>query len=298
MGSNYDIARSERELFVSIDKIYELYLSKLAFIIELKHIALRIIEDNKNKLLPTPEDLNPNLSFVNNSLINQLEQSKKLSYLLESKKISWNQHRDIVKKIFLQIAQTPEYTAYMNKPNKTYLDDQNFIVDIFANYIAENELVEFIYEEQSIYWLDDFYLVNTMVIKTIKNFKENHSPDDDSAILNLYKDPVEDKDFVSKLFRYTIVNNDKYQNYIVSKLKNWEPDRIALMDMIIMKMALCELTNFPNIPVKVTLNEYIDLSKDYSTQKSKIFINGILDKLIPELKTNGEIVKVGRGLVE
>jgi N utilization substance protein B len=184
----------------------------------------------------------------------------------------------------------------MGKENKSFNDDLNFIVDIFTNNIAENEFLEFLYEEESIFWSDDFFLVNSMVIKTIKMFTEKSN--ESFELLALYKDPEDEKEFVSKLFRYTIVNTDKYQEYIISKLKNWEPDRIAFMDMVIMKMALCELINFPSIPVKVTLNEYIELSKDYSTDKSKVFINGILDKLIAELKSSGAINKVGRGLLE
>jgi len=296
LGNDYDIPRSEKELFKSIDKIYELYLSKLLFLVELKHAAQKVIDDNKIKLLPSNEDLNPNLSFVNNQIINILEKNERLTYLINSKKITWNNNHDVVRKIFFQLKESTEYLAYMALPNKKFEDDQKFIIDIFSNYIAENEYLEFFYEEQSIFWLDDFHLVNTMIIKTLKNILENKSSD--NIVMDLYKDSVDDKEFTENLFRYTIINSKKYQEYIIGKLKNWEPDRIALMDMIIMKMALCELINFPGIPVKVTLNEYIELSKDYSTDKSKIFINGILDKIVPELKARGEIQKSGRGLVE
>lgn len=296
LGSDFEITKSEKELFKSIEKIYDLYLSKLQFLVELKHVANKIIEDNKLKHLPSNEDLNPNLSFVNNQILNLLEKNAKLNYLCKSRSINWGNDHETVRKIFFQIRDTEEYKNYMNKSNKSFEDDLHFIVDVFSNFIAENEYLEFLYEEESIFWADDFYLVNTMVIKTLKTFTKESN--ENAELQPLYKDADDEKEFVSKLFRYTIINTDKYQEYIISKLKNWEPDRIAFMDMVIMKMALCELINFPSIPVKVSLNEYIELSKDYSTDKSKIFINGILDKLIAELKAKGEISKAGRGLIE
>jgi N utilization substance protein B len=296
LSSDFEITKSEKELFKSIEKIYDLYLSKLQFLIELRHVAKKIIEENKLKHLPSSEDLNPNLSFLDNKILILLEKNTQLNYLCNSRKINWGNDYETVKKIFNQVRESEEYIIYMGKVNKSFNDDLNFIVDIFTNNIAENEFLEFLYEEESIFWSDDFFLVNSMVIKTIKMFTEKSN--DSFELLALYKDPEDEKEFVSKLFRYTIVNTDKYQEYIISKLKNWEPDRIAFMDMVIMKMALCELINFPSIPVKVTLNEYIELSKDYSTDKSKVFINGILDKLIADLKSSGAINKVGRGLLE
>lgn len=295
-SGDFEVAKSERELFRTIDKVYDLYISQLFIFREIKGVAERFNEDNKQKHITTHEDLNPNLKFINNRLLNQLCENSRLKYLAESRKISFQTEGELMRRLFANIRNSEEYKTYMESPESSYKQDQEFLINAFCNFIAEDELLVHYYEEQSIHWQEDFYFVNTMVIRTLKDFKENTTAD--HSLMDSYKDPVDDKSFVADLFRKTIVNAQKYEEMIMTKTKNWEAERIAFMDMILMKMAICELTNFSSIPVKVTLNEYIELSKEYSTEKSKIFINGILDKLVIDLKRDNLLNKVGRGLVE
>jgi transcription antitermination protein NusB len=293
-GNN--LASGEKELLHSINKVYDLYIYRLSLIVEISEFAQRRMEEGKNKVLPKPEDLNPNIKFVENRLVKKLRENTALKSELNARKINWGQEHELVKKLFLEIRDTAEYSEYMNSGNSSFAEDKEFIVKIYKKYLAESESLEYFFEEKSIYWMDDPELINSMVVKTFKNFAEDS--EQSLPLMNLYNDEKDDREFVVELFRKTIVNSQEYEQIISDKTKNWEVDRIALMDILIMKMAMCEILNFPSIPVKVTLNEYIDISKRFSTPKSKVFVNGILDKIIADLKTADKIKKTGRGLIE
>ena len=208
---------------------------------------------------------------------------------------------ETVRKCFNQMREHPDYMEYMRKETVSFSDEKNIVENIFVKVLSESELLRSYFEEKCLYWSDDFDTSVMMVVKTIKGYKE--SWDEFVSLPTLLKDEnspggSEDLSFVKQLYRHTLIHNDEYSKIIAQHADNWDIERIALMDTILIKMALSEFVNFPSIPVKVTLNEYIELSKNYSTPKSKVFINGILDKLISEFKLEGKITKSGRGLME
>lgn len=291
-----DLAKAERELFKGIDKIYDLYIYQLSFLLELRHVASILMEDAKNKRLPTKEDLDPNLKFIENKFIAQLAENIHLQREMNNRKINWNNEFEFVKKVYNIIKASDEFGKYMNVSDNSYKTDRDFIADIFKEYIADYELINHIYEERNLHWGDDIYIVNPMIVKTIESFKESSNPD--FQLLPLYKDEEEDEQFIKDLFRQTILKTDETEKLIGDKTQNWEVERIAMMDVLLMKMAITEILHFSNIPVKVTLNEFIEISKMYSTPKSKIFINGILDKLLVDFKSGNMLNKMGRGLME
>jgi transcription antitermination protein NusB len=295
-SDNKDLGKGEREMFNSIERIYDLYLLMLQLIIEVRDLAANAMEDGKNKRLPTPQDLNPNTKFIDNTFIHQLASNTQLAKEASRRSISWQTEGELVKKVFHQIKGSEEYARYLASPDSSYKAHSEFIAEIYRKYIAEFELLEHHFEEKSIYWVDDYYLVNVMVLKTIQSFDE--SKGESVPLMPLYKDEEEDRQFVVDLYRKTILSDKENEQYIGEKTKNWEVERIAMMDVLLMKMAITEILNFPSIPVKVTLNEYIEISKLYSTPKSKGFINGILDKLVIDFKEQQKFRKVGRGLIE
>lgn len=295
-SDNKDMAKGEREMFHNIEKIYDLYLIMLLLLTEMRDFAANTLEEAKSKRLPTQEDLNPNLKFIENRFLKQLAVNQQLRRQAESRKLGWQADPELIKKVFMQVRASDEYGRYMASPVSSYAEDVEFITDMYRKYIAEFELLEHYFEEKSIYWADDFHLVNAMMIKTIQSFGEER--EDRQILMNLYKDPEEDKQFIVDLYRKTIMSDKENEQYIGDKTKNWEVDRIAMMDVLLMKMAITEILNFPSIPVKVTLNEYIEISKLYSTPKSKGFINGILDKLVIDFKEQQKFRKTGRGLIE
>jgi N utilization substance protein B len=291
-----DLNKSEKQLLSSIHKIYDLYLYLLSLLLEIRDHAERVLEDAKSKRLPTAEDLSPNKKFIENKFLIQLSKNAVLQKELNARKISWQNEPELIKKIFNAIRSSDEYSQYLASDNDSYKSHKNFIEDVYKHEIAGLEAVHNLFEEIDIYWTDDIDFVNVMVIKTINSYSESATQHE--GLFKLYKDAEEDKEFVEELFRKTIIHEETNEKYIGDKTKNWEVDRIAMMDVLLMKMAITEVLHFPSIPVKVSLNEYIELSKMYSTPKSKLFINGILDKLVMDFKTNKQIKKVGRGLME
>ena len=248
-----------------------------------------------NKMLPSENDLNPNKKFTNNKTLALLSTNISLLDKLKHEEIYWDENPELVGKIFRQIQDSETYSNYLIDEHSSFIEDRKFVSAIFMEFIAPNEDVHTYLEEKSIFWLDDFEVGNLSVIKTIKSFKENS--DQYARLLPLFKNE-EDKIFAFDLLKRTILNSLEYNKYIVETASNWDEERISDMDKMLMKMAICELLNFETIPVKVTLNEYIELSKDYSSNKSKIFINGVIDKLIIRFKKEGILKKLGRGLVE
>ena len=271
-----DLTKIERDMFDSVRELNKLYLYLLQLPVELHRVAQEIIDQNKQKKLPTHEDLNPNLRLLENRVLNAIKVNERLSFILEKEKISWDEEHDDLRRVFKQLRETDLYRLYMAREDDSLMIDQGFVEEIFKQYLAVNEVVHTKLEEQNIYWRDDLPFAATAVIKTIQNI-----PDGADEKTNLLPDLSEE-----------------YEGLIADKAKNWETDRIALLDMLLMKMALCELEHFSTIPVKVTLNEYIELAKLYSTPKSKVFINGVLDKLVADFKRINRIEKRGRGLKE
>jgi transcription antitermination protein NusB len=291
-----DFAKGEKELMTGINRIYDLYVYYFLMFGELVTHASNKIEEARSRKLPTKEDLHPNMRFVENQLFAKIIQNKALQAEAQKRKINWNNEQDLVRKVFGEIRNTREYEAFMNEPSSTFERDKEYAISLFKDQIANSEALLNYFEEQAISWLDDIDLVCGAVIKSIKSFDANS--DEFTKLMPLFKDEEEDKHFVKELFKKTIVQSDAHEALISSKTENWEMERIAAMDMLLMKMAITEVREFPTIPIKVTLNEYIEISKFYSTPKSNGFINGILDKVFIELKGTGDIKKVGRGLIE
>lgn len=288
--------RTENELFGAIDRIYDLYIYLMLTIPEVKAFADRKIEENKKKIRPTEEDLNPNTKFVDNIIISKIENSKKLIQISEENKINWigDEKQELFRKMFLAIRESETYFEHMNNGLKGFEADKQFLIDLFKIEIANFPLLYTYFEDESIHWLDDIDLACTMVLKSIKTMDDEEQ---EINIMDLYKDEDDETEFTRELLRKTI-SMDKENEALIDELtKNWELDRIAKMDVILMKMAITEFQIFKTIPTKVTLNEYIEISKFYSTPKSNGFINGVLDKAIIKLQAEDKIVKIGRGLL-
>jgi N utilization substance protein B len=211
-----------------------------------------------------------------------------------NRKVSWQNDMDMVRKLFSEIRNGEDYKTYMASEERSSKEDKKFIEAMIRNHIADNQLLEFWLEEKNIYWTDDIFIVLTTLLKTVDTADANGK----MPLGTLYKDADDDKLFARTLFTKCIAHNQEAEDMISAKTKNWEIERIAFLDVLLMKMALSEVIYLPNIPIKVSLNEYIEIAKQYSTPKSKIFINGILDKAIAELKAEGKIQKTGRGLLE
>lgn len=291
-----DVLKAEKELLVSIERMYDLYIYLLLTLPELTRAASHKIEEKKKKLRPTEEDLNPNRKFVDNELILALSANEPLRKLSEKRKVNWMgaENQEIFRKMFIHIVGSETYFEHMNNGIEGTEGDKQFAVHLFKNEVVNSEYLHHFFEEKSIYWLDDIDLCCSMAIKALKTWKkeENHF-----EILPLFKENDDEKKFVTSLIKETLLKDDE-NNALISKLaSNWELDRIATMDIILLKMGITELQICNEIPTKVTLNEYIEISKFYSTPKSNTFINGILDKAIELLKKEGKIVKIGRGLL-
>lgn len=292
-----DPLKAEKELFRSIDKMYELYLYLLLTFEELVTFADQQIEDRQKKINPTQSDLNPNRNFVDNPIFKYFATNHELRKNSEEHKINWSGavRNDLMKKMFLHVSKTDMYKDYLEKENVDFEEHKKFALSVFKTEIANFDLLHDFFENESIYWIDDIDLICSMVLKTIKGI--NKKDDASSHILPLYKDEEDEREFVKALIRQTIANDEENTKLIDRLTENWELDRIAKMDIILLKMALTELTELPSIPKKVTLNEYIEISKYYSTPKSQVFINGILDKAVDLLDKEGKLVKSGRGLI-
>ena len=288
------INNTEKELFFCIHKTYDLYHYLLALVIEIADYAETRIELKRNKHQPTQEDLHPNIKFVSNLFIQQLRENRQLTAYLNQTKLSWVNHPELIKELYLIVTESEIYQEYVSSETRSFMDDRKFIEKIFNKiFLVSEELYE-VLEEQSIYWNDDIEFVISVIIKTTKRF--NETTDSGQHLMPLYKDE-EDREFARDLLRKSLINHDELQALIKVHSSNWDVERIAFMDILMMQMAITEFLYFPSIPTKVTMNEYIELSKFYSTEKSRNFINGILDKTLKDLKKEGKINKAGRGLV-
>lgn len=295
-SNNDNYVAGEKELFFSLNKMYDMYLLYFLVFGEVVRLAENRIEDGKKKRLPSEADLNPNLKFVENKVIKLITENKALNSKSDQRKLNWINEDDAMRKLFKEIRESELYEAYMNSGESSFEEDKVFATKLFKKIIANFEFIHHIFEEKSIYWVDDIDLVCSMVLKSIKQFNDKSDEFDD--ILTLYKEGDDEEEFAKILFRRTVDQDKSNSKVINERTKNWEVERIASMDVLLMKMALTEAREFNQIPVKVTMNEYIEVSKFYSTPKSNTFINGILDKLFTDMKSSGEISKIGRGLIE
>jgi N utilization substance protein B len=285
----------EKFLFYSIDSIQDLYLIMVSSLIELAKKEKVFLHLSSQKHLATSEERNPNTKFINNSIFKLLEDNNSLSIALENRKINnWNIHDDYIQLLLTSLKESKLYDKYMSNPTVSFEEDKQFVIDLFTDIIVPNEKLYEYLEDDKLTWIDDIPVVNTQIVKQLKAIKS--AEDESFRVPKLFKD-ADDKDFAKDLFRKTVLNEKELAKEFDSKTPNWDMDRIAEMDTIILKMAICELLKFPSIPVKVTLNEYLELAKEYSTPKSSIFINGILDNLVKEFQTNKKMIKAGRGLM-
>ena len=285
-GKNLDAA--EKELFYSLSKAYDLYKYLLALMIEVTQFADRRIDNRRHKLRPTEEDLNPNTRFIDNAFMAQLMQNTQLEEFRANQKRTWDDEGDFVKHLFEKIEQTKAYQEYMAKETLTYEDDRELWRKLYRSTIAQNETIDEILEEQSLYWNDDKAIVDTFVLKTIKRFEPENGAEQE--LMPEYKDD-EDKEFARKLLRTAITGAEAYRKLMENNAKNWDMERFAFMDILIMQVALAEIFAFPSLPVSVTLNEYVEIAKMYSTPKSGSFINGMLDSIVNQLKSENKLNK-------
>ena len=290
-----DLIKQEKFLLYSIDSIQDLYLTMISSLMVICKKETEFLHKSSLKHLATKAEVNPNKKFVNNSVFKILEENNSLSIALETRKIdAWYLNNEYIVLLLNAIKESKIYQDYMNNPAQSFEEDKQLIVDIFTNIIVTNEKIYEHLEDDNISWIDDIPLVNTLIVKQLKALKPIE--EDNFSVPKVYKDS-EDKDFAKDLFKKTVLNEKDLAKKFADKTPNWDADRIAEIDTIILKMAVCEFTKFPSIPVKVTLNEYLELAKEYSTPKSSLFINGILDSIVKDLEANKTLVKTGRGLM-
>ena len=289
------IEKEEKFLLYSIDSIQDLYLLMLSSLIEICKKEVQFLEKSSTKHLATAEDKNANPKFINNAIFKILTENISLNQALKDREINnWTMNDDYILLLLADCKKSELYQKYMSNRTNTFEEDQEFVVTIFMEVIAANDKLYDYLEDYKLTWVDDIPLVNTQIIKQLKAMKSSDSKS--FSVSKLYKDS-EDKEFVSDLFRKTVLNETELAKEYINKTPNWDTERIAEIDTIILKMAICEFLKFPSIPVKVTINEYLEIAKEYSTPKSSIFINGILDNLVKEFQTNNKLNKTGRGLM-
>ena len=283
---------SEKNLIVSIDKAYDLYIQMMSLIVDVARYAENRIELAKQKKLPTYEDLNPNRRFVDNAIVNLLANAESVSDAIATRKLSWSHYPETVKDIYNRMIDSDFYKKYMSAPICTFTDDKKF-VEAFYMALEEDEALAEKLDEISILWNDDLSFALYMVIRTVSSIKQSHT---DIKMLPKFKSE-DDLDFACTLFRKALVQYEENQDIVDRYTSNWDVERIAFMDNLIISIAIAELTTFDSIPVKVTLDEWIDIAKYYSSPTSSNFVNGVLDKIVAELTENGRIKKSGRGLL-
>jgi len=292
-SKNQDLKSEEKFLLNNIQKFQELYVLMLDLLLRVRRHAAHILEISKKKHLATASDLKPNEKFIKNRIFKGLEMSWSLKTHIDNLKLNlWQDNGEYIRLIWNDIEQSDAYETYMKSKTNNLIEDKKFIQTIYTDIIACNDKLYDFLEDFNIGWVDDFPFVNTLIIKNINKF-DNNNP---LVIDKLYKDK-EDADFVLNLFRKVVLNHDKFNKDIDKKTPNWDNDRIAELDLILIKMALTEFCYFPSIPTKVSINEYLEIAKDYSSQKSSSFINGVLDKLLKEYQSEDKIKKTGRGLM-
>ncbi|MCJ7467512.1 MAG: transcription antitermination factor NusB [Maribacter sp.] len=290
------LEKQEKFLMMSIENMYTLYLLMLSLLAEVHQMAISQVKLSSKKYLVSTSDSYPNKEkFANNRLLHQISANGQLNAVLAKRKLkNWYLNEEYIKLIYKEIVESEMYSAYMLTPKSSYQDDRDFVIQMYKDIIAPNEKIYEYFEDDKLTWVDDFPIVNTFIVKQFKKVKETHN--ESFFLPKLLKDE-EDADYAKKLLSKTLLNDAQWVEEIEGKTPNWDKDRIAEIDAILLKMAICELLNFPSIPEKVTINEFLEIAKEYSTPKSSIFINGVLDKLVKEYRSEGKLKKIGRGLL-
>ncbi len=290
-----NLEKEEKFLFYSMENVQDLYLIMLSSLVEIRKKEIEFLEKSAKKHLATPAERNPNKKFVNNRLLESLSENNSLSVALEDRKINnWSQNDDYILIMLEEVKQSDLYANYLSSNVDSFEEDREFVIDMFMELIAPNDKLYDYLEDNKLTWVDDIPLVNTQIVKQLRQVKTANEKE--FSVPKLYKDE-EDMDFAKNLFRKTVLNESELAKEYIDKTPNWDTERIAEIDTIILKMAIAEFLKFPSIPVKVTINEYLEIAKEYSTPKSSIFINGILDNLVKEFQTAKKLNKVGRGLM-
>jgi len=288
-----NLPKEEKFLLFNIKKATDLYVFQLMLMLEVRNLALEHIEIKKKKYLATDEDKNPSLKFIDNEVILAISESTEIKeFLSKTKLMEWKDNREYVRIILDDLTASDLYKNYTNSGQSSFEEDKAFVADFFKSILAPNEKLFDFYESLNLSWVDDYPLVNTAILKAIKQLEKG-----DSINLKQLKVKADDEEFLVDLFRKTVLHQQEFTSDIDEKTPNWDTERIADMDMILIKMALTEFIYFPSIPTKVTINEYIEIAKDYSTRKSSYFINGVLDKLLKDYNKSSRLNKIGRGLL-
>ncbi|TCK66650.1 NusB antitermination factor [Winogradskyella wandonensis] len=291
-----DFKKDENFLFNSIDKMSDLYFAIMALLIEIQKKANSKLELSQKKLLATKEDKNPNRKFADNAVLEFISSNTMLKEIINKRKLNfWDLDFEYVDVIYKAIIDSELYKEYMSKGPSDLKEDKDFIIDIYSEIIAPNEKLFDYFEDKQLTWIDDLPVVNTAIVKKFSKLKLTKP--ETFLIPELYKDE-DDKIFAKELLYKTLLNSSKFSEEISEKTTNWDAERLASLDGVLLQMALCEFQKFPSIPVKVTINEYLEIAKEYSTPKSSLFINGILDKIVKEYKSKNIHNKIGRGLME
>lgn len=288
-----NLKKEEDFLYTSIEKMYDLYVLMLRLLVEVKNMEKKHIEISGKKYLATTQDLNPNFKFINNEIFKLLDESVSLNAYLDDNKLNyWSLDNEYVHEILKLIKESSSYDVYMKSEKCSFEEDRDFVVALFKTVVAPNEKLAEYFEDKTISWVDDIPFVNTWIVKSLNQLK----PKQTFQLGNLYKDD-DDKKFVVDLFRKVVLNHKEFEKEIENKTPNWDTDRIAEIDMILIKMAISEFLKFPSIPTSVTINEYIEIAKDYSSEKSSFFINGVIDKILKDFTASKRLNKIGRGLL-
>ncbi len=290
-----DFKKDEKFLLHSLDSIHDLYISVLALLTEIHKKSIDYNQKRQKKLLGTDSDKNPNTKFQDNQLLHLISENKMLQDAIEKKKLNfWDLDFEYVDLLFKEIINSNLYRTYISETTTSFKEDKQFVLDVYTDIIAPNDKLYDYFEDKKLTWVDDLPVVNTLVIKLLKKLKLT-SPET-HLLPDVYKDE-DDREFAKDLMNKTLLNGSKYSEEISGKTKNWDSERLASIDGVLLRMAICEFQKFPSIPHKVTLNEYLEIAKEYSTPKSSIFINGVLDKIVKEYKSNNLYPKSGRGLM-
>jgi transcription antitermination protein NusB len=293
-SENESLNNVEKELLHSINKAYELYHYLLLLPIELADYAESKIQLARQKHIASHEDLNPNTKFVNNALVKLLRENDALTEYASKHKIGWGQYPELIRNLYQKVVSTDYFQAYMDSSSTTFNDEKQLVINVLSKELEDfDEFYQYL-EEQSIYWNDDLEFMLSMVVKTLKKFCEGQPSS--TALFSMYRSD-DDEDYIKRLLRKVIQYHDENVKLIEEYTKNWDVERIASMDILILELALTEIKEFPSIPVKVSFNEYIEIAKYYSTEQSSTFINGVLDKIIQTLRKKNLVAKQGRGLI-
>ena len=288
---------AEKELYKSISETYDLEVYLYSSLLEIKDIAENQIEEAKGKFFPTEEEMNPNMRFVENALLKQLSENIELTSAIEKLKINWTDQRELLRKILNKFKNSESYKSYMVKETVNYEDEKKIIIQLLKNYLLKNESFLDYLSELKIYWESDFQFVGLSFLKYLKEFKQADSASK-SLIKSFEFSEKDAKDFAVDLFRKAVTHYDEFDDLFKKRIENWDMDRLAFIDIIIIKMGLVELVYCPEVPVRVTLNEYIEMAKEFSTDRSKLFVNGLLDKFLIDLRAAGKIRKIETEEVE